>query len=78
MIENDRVRDEKFIYLFDGFLHKTPSEFIEFSVGQFGAELAWIHCQTDNKKIEERYKQAKEIEGDLPEDAVAELQEQAK
>jgi hypothetical protein len=32
----------------------------------------------DNKKIEERYKQAKEIEGDLPEDAVAELQEQAK
>jgi hypothetical protein len=78
MIENDRVKNEKFVYVFDGFLHKSPVDFIDFTVGHFGAELAWIHCQCDSKKIEERYKQAKELEGDLPEDAVAELAEQAK
>lgn len=78
MIESDRIRNEKFVYVFDGFLHKSPQDFVQFTAGRFGDEIAWIHCQCDAKKIEERYKVAKELEGDLPEDAVAELADQAK
>ena len=69
MIESDRLNNNKFVYLFDSFTHKSPSEFINFAHKYIGFAQAWIHCHMEHKKIEERYKQAKEIEGDLPEDA---------
>lgn len=77
LIEGDRARGDRFCYIFDGFIHKKATDFVEFAKAQFGPCSFWVNCVCDTKAIEERYKKKNETE-DIGEDVAAELAEQAK
>lgn len=76
LVSADRSRNEKFCYIFDDWLHKTCSDFINAIHQEFGLPNFAIQCTADKKTIEERWKKANEAD-DVGEDAQAELAEQA-
>lgn len=74
----DRSKGERWCYIFDGFTHKTATEFLAFANKEFGACKMYINANASNAEIVKRFKVKNEIEGDLGEEQAAELAEQAK
>jgi len=77
-VNGDRSKGERWCYIFDGFTHKTATEFLAFANKEFGACKMYINACASNAEIVKRFKTKNEIEGDLGEEQAAELAEQAK
>jgi len=77
-VNGDRARGERWTYIFDGFTHKTATEFLNFAQNQFGNCKMFVNCDCSNAAVTERYKKKNEIDGDLGEEQAAELADAAK
>jgi hypothetical protein len=78
LVSKDRAANQKFTYLFDGWLHKTTMDFINAMHQEFGLPSFSINCAAIVKTTQDRYKVKNEMEGDLPEEVTAELEDASK
>lgn len=76
-IANDRANSQKYTYLFDRWMHKSGSEFINFAYRNFGLPTFILNTTCDKKTAEERFKKKNETE-EINEEAAAEIEESAK
>lgn len=74
-VATDRAANNKFTYLFDGWLHSSTEQFVNVFYIEFGCPSFSIHCQCDTKVVSDRYKKKNEVD-DVTEEAAAELEEQ--
>lgn len=78
IVSQDRAANKKYTYLFDSWLHKTTIEFINAMHQEFGLPTFSIHCDCSAKVVIDRHKKKNEIDGDLGEEAIAEIDESGK
>jgi adenylate kinase family enzyme len=80
LVNADKAHGENFLYIFDGYMHKSADEFLRWFSGEFGAPTFQLNLTCDKGIIMERFKEKNGIgEGDeLNEDQTAELVQQAK
>lgn len=64
--------DAKCAYLFDGFNHKTPKEFLEWACGAFGNPSYWLPVTCDKAAADDGWKKANDAE-DVAEEAAEEI-----
>jgi len=75
IVSNDRTADRKFTYIFADWVHKSAMDFLNAMNQEFGLPTFAIECDCDIKVTHDRFKKKNDIEGDMPEEAVAELAE---
>lgn len=73
-IEKEQAKPGKSKFLFDGFIHKSPEDFITF-LGQFGMPTFILKLTTSDKFLKDRFCKKNEIE-EFPEDQLEVLKEQ--
>lgn len=73
-IEKEQAKPGKSKFLFDGFIHKSPEDFIAF-LGQFGMPTFILKLTTSDKFLKDRFCKKNEIE-EFPEDQLEVLKEQ--
>ncbi len=71
----DRAANNKFTYLFDGWLHPSTEQFVNVFYIEFGLPSFSIHCHCDTKVVQDRFKKKNEVD-DVTEEAAAELEDQ--
>lgn len=76
-IAHDRANSRKYTYLFDRWMHKSASEFLNFAQRNFGLPTFILNTTCDKKTAEERFKKKNETE-EINEEAAAEIEESAK
>ena len=76
-IAHDRANSHKYTYLFDRWMHKSASEFLNFAHRNFGLPTFILNTICDKKTAEERFKKKNETE-EINEEAAAEIEESAK
>ena len=73
LISKHRNNNQKFTYLFCDWSHTSAENFFMFMNTEFGLPSFSIFNSCNFKTIQERYKKEKELEGDIPEEELAEL-----
>jgi hypothetical protein len=66
LIRNLEASSQRVKFVFDGFTHKTPKDFIEFTK-PFGAPNFIINLTASEQAIKERYCKEKEVD-EIPEE----------
>jgi hypothetical protein len=61
MIENDKKSGRREVYVFDGYINKSPEEFIGL-LGEIGPPDYVINCTCDEKILKDRWKKKNETE----------------
>jgi len=77
IVAKDKAACEKFTYVFDGYAHKSPADFVAWANESFGPGDFYVNCTSELKDIEERYKKKNEVE-EVGEDVAEELAAQEK
>lgn len=77
VIEADKSRGDKFLYLIDGQHHEKVEDHAAFLLNKLGCPTYLISCSADAKEIENRFKEKNEITEDLGEEDAAALKEKA-
>lgn len=77
LIEADKARGDKFLYLIDGQHHETVEAHAAFLLANLGCPSFIINTVADAKEIETRFKEKNEITEDLGEEDAAALKEKA-
>jgi len=72
IVTKDQAAGARHTYVFDGYSHKSPAEFLSWANEQFGPPDFWLHCSCDVKQIEERYKKKNDVD-EIGEEAAEEL-----
>lgn len=72
MVKANQAKGDKCCYVFDGYLHKSVKEFMEFVTPVFGSPAYWLPVTCSNAAASERWKKQNEAD-EVGEEAMEEI-----
>lgn len=77
LVNEDKARGDKFLYLLDGRHHDSVEKAMRFYSANMGAPCYIISCQAEQKEIERRFREKNEMGDEIGEEDQARIKEEA-